>query len=83
MLRKIFWPKSGSGYNDEDNDFYSSPQNIRVMISENEIRVASKEGGQRCIVNFDKEVEGKKPLERPRRRRKDNIKGYTRSGTVT
>jgi hypothetical protein len=83
VLRKIFGPKreeDGSRrklHNDELHDPYSSPNNVRVIKSRRMkgagqvARMGEGRGVYRVLVG---RPEGKRPLERPRRRWKDNIK---------
>jgi hypothetical protein len=83
MLRKIFGPKSeedGSWrklHNDELHSLYSSPNIVRVIKSrrmkwaEHVARRGEGKGVYRVLVG---RPEGKRPLERPRRRWEDNIK---------
>jgi hypothetical protein len=83
VLRKIFGPKreeDGSWrklHNDELHDLYSSPNIVR-MVKSRRMRGAGHvahmgegRGAYRVLVGTP---EGKRPLERPRRRWEDNIK---------
>jgi hypothetical protein len=83
VLRKIFGPKRDEVtgewrrlHNDEFNDLYSSP-NIRVIKSRrmrwagHVALLGEKRGACRILVG---RAEGRRPLGRPRRSCKDNIK---------
>jgi hypothetical protein len=84
VLRRIFVPTRDEGtgegrklHNEELNDLYSSPNNVRVFKSR-KIRWAEHvtrmgENGDACRVLVGK-PEIKRPLGRPRRRLEDNIK---------
>jgi hypothetical protein len=84
VLRSIFGPKRDEVtgdwrrlYNEELNDLYSSPNIIRVIKSRrmrwagHVACMGEKRGAYRILVG---RPEGRRPLERPRRRCKDNIK---------
>jgi hypothetical protein len=64
-------------HNEELNDLYSSPNIIRVIKSRrmrwagHVARMRRKRGAYRILVG---RPEGRRPLERPRHRREDNIK---------
>ena len=84
VLRRIFGPKRDGVtgewrklHNEELNDLYSSPNIVRVIKSRR-IRwawhVASTEEGRGVHKVLLGKTEGKRPLGRPRRRWKDNIK---------
>jgi len=66
-------------HNEELNDLYCSPIIVRVIKSRrmrwagHVERIGNKRGIYRVLVE---KTEGKRPLERPRRRWKDNIKMY-------
>jgi hypothetical protein len=88
VLRKIFGPKreeDGSWrklHNDELHNLYSSPNIVRVIKSRrmrwavHVARMGEGRGVYRVLVG---KLEGKRPLERPRRRWEDNnIKMYLR-----
>jgi hypothetical protein len=83
VLRRIFGPKreeDGSWrklHNDELHSLYSSPNIIRVIKSRRMRwagHVARMGEGRRDYRVLIGRPEGKRPLERPRRRREDNIK---------
>jgi hypothetical protein len=83
VLRKIFVPKSeedGSWrklHNDELHSLYSSPNIVRVIKSKRMRwagHVARVGEGRRVYRVLVGRPEGKRPLGRPRRRWKDNIK---------
>jgi hypothetical protein len=78
VLRRIFGPKRGEAtgdwrrlHNEELNDLYSSPNIIRVIKSRRMrwagrvVRMGEKRGSYRILVG---RPEGRRPLERPRRR---------------
>jgi hypothetical protein len=84
VLRRIFGPKRDEAtgesrrlHNEELNDLYSSPNLIRVIKSRRmgwarHVECMGEKGGAyRILVG---RPEGRRPLERPRRRREDNIK---------
>jgi hypothetical protein len=83
VLRRIFGPKreeDGSWrklHNDELHSLYSSPKIVRVIKSRrmrwagHVARMGEGKGAYRVLVG---RPEGKRPLERPRRRWEDNIK---------
>jgi hypothetical protein len=81
LLGRIFWPKRDEvtrewtkQRNEELNDLYCSPNIIRVIKSRRMRwagHVEHMRGGERLLVW---KPEGKRPLGRPRRRWKDNIK---------
>jgi hypothetical protein len=83
VLRKIFGPKreeNGSWrklHNDELHSLYPSPNIVRVIKSTrmrwagHVARMGERRGVYRVLVG---RPEGKRPLERPRRRWEDNIK---------
>jgi hypothetical protein len=84
VLRRIFGPKTDEVtgewrrlHNEELYDLYSSPNIIRVMKSRrmrwagHVARMGEGIGTYRILVG---RPEGRRPLERPRRRREDNIK---------
>ena len=84
VLRRIFGPKRDEVtgewrklHNEELSAVYSSPNIIRVIISrrmrwaEHVARMAERRDAYRVLVG---NLEGNRPLERPRRRREDNIK---------
>jgi hypothetical protein len=86
VLRRIFGPKRDKVtgewrtlHNDELNDLYSSPSIFRVIESRrmrwagHVARMGERKGVYRVLVG---KPEGKRPLGRPRRRWKDNIKMY-------
>jgi hypothetical protein len=83
-LMRIFGPKwdEATGewrrlHNEELNDLYSSPNIIRVIKSRrmrwagHVARVGEKRGAYRILVG---RPQGRRPLERPRRRWEDNVK---------
>jgi hypothetical protein len=83
VLRRIFGPKRDGAtgewrrlHNEELNDLYSSPNIIRAIKSRRMgwawflARTGEKIGANRVLV---RKHEGKRPLERPRHRREDNI----------
>jgi len=82
-LRRIFGPRRDEVtgeweklHNVELNDLYSSPSIVRVIKSRrmrwvgHVARVGNRRGAYRVLVG---KPEGKRPLERPRNRWKDNI----------
>jgi len=84
VLRRIFGPKRDEVtgewrklLNEELNDLYCSPNIVRVIKSrrmrwaKHVARMGEERGVYRLLVG---RTEGKRPLERPRRRRDDNIK---------
>jgi hypothetical protein len=84
VLRRIFGPKRDGVreewrrlHNEELNDLYSSPNIIRVIKSRRMrwagqvARMEEGRGAYRILVG---RPEGRRPLGRPRRRWKDNIK---------
>jgi hypothetical protein len=84
VLRRIFGPKMcevkgewRKSHNEELNDLYSSPNIVRVIksrrmrLAEQVERMGERIGVYRALVG---KPEGKRPLGRLRRRRKDNIK---------
>jgi hypothetical protein len=84
VLRRIFRPKRDQVtgewrrlYNKELYDLYSSPNITRVIKSrrlrwaEHVARMGERRGAYRALVG---KPEGRRPLERPRRRWGDNIK---------
>jgi ribosomal protein L10 len=84
MLRRIFGPKREEDrswrilHNDELHDLYSSPNIVRVIKSRR-VRWAGHvarmgEGSGEVFRVLIGRPEGKRPLERPRRRWEDNIK---------
>ena len=84
VLRRIFGPKRDGVtgewrklHNEELNDLYSSPNIVRV-IKLRRMRwaghVACMEEGRGVHKVLVGKAEGKRPLERPRRRWEDNIK---------
>jgi hypothetical protein len=87
VLRRIFGPKreeDGSWrklHNDELHSLYSSPNIVRAIKSRrmrwvgHVARMGEVRGAYRVLVG---RPEGKRPLGRPRRRCKDNIKMYLR-----
>jgi hypothetical protein len=84
VLRRIFGPKmeevTGEWrklHNEELNDLYSSPNIVRVIKSGRNRWVGHVARMGECIGVYRVLVgkpEGKRPLGRPRRRGKDNIK---------
>jgi hypothetical protein len=64
-------------HNEELRDLYSSPSMIRIIKSrrmrwaEHVSRMGEKKNAYKVLV---RKSEGKRPLERPRRRRVDNVK---------
>jgi hypothetical protein len=80
VLRRILGPKRDEVtgdwrrlHNEELNDLYSSPNNIRVVKSRRMRwagHVWEKRGAYRILVG---RPEGRRPLGRPRRRWEDNI----------
>jgi hypothetical protein len=83
VLRKIFGPKrkeDGSWrkvHNDELHSLYSSPNIVRVIKSRRMRwtgHVARTGEGKGVYIVLVGRPEGKRPLERPRRRWEDNIK---------
>jgi hypothetical protein len=82
-LRRIFGPKREEDgpwrklHNDELHNLYSSPNNVRMIKSRrlrwagHVARMREGRGVYRVLVG---RPEGKRPLERPRRRWEDNIK---------
>jgi len=82
-LRRIFGPKRDEVigewrklHNEELSDVHSSPNIIRVIISRRRwaecvARMVKRRGAYRVLVG---KSEGKRSLERPRRRREGNIK---------
>jgi hypothetical protein len=75
VLRRIFGSKRDgvTGVEEELNDLYSSPYNIRVIKSRRMGWAGHVARMCRREVLVGKH-EGKRPLERPRRRREDNFK---------
>jgi len=84
VLRRIFGPKRDEVtgewrrlHNEELNDLYSSPNNVRVIKSRrmrwagHVARTGEERGVYRVLVE---KLEGKRPLGRPRRRWVDNIR---------
>jgi len=84
VLRKLFGPKRDEVtgewrklHNEELNDLYSLPNIVRVVKSRqirwagHVARMGEDRGVHRVLVG---KPEGKRPLRRPRRRWKDNIK---------
>ena len=84
MLRRIFGPRTEEVmgewrrmHNEELNDLYSSPNNVRVIKSRrtrwagNAARMGEERGVYRVLVG---KPEGRRPLGRPRRRWVDNIR---------
>ena len=84
MLRRIFGPNRNEVtgkwrklHNEELNDLYSSPNIVRVIKlrrmrwAGNVASMGEKRGIYRVLLG---KPEGKRPLGRPRRRWKDNIK---------
>ena len=84
MVRKVFGPKKDEVtgewrklHNEELNDLYSLPNIVRVVKSRrmrwagHVARMGEDRGVHRVLVG---KPEGKRPLERPRRRWEDNIK---------
>jgi len=84
VLRKVFGPKRDEVtrewrelHNEELNDLYSLPSIVRVVKSRrmrwagNVARMGEDRGVHRVLVE---KPEGKRPLDRPRRRWEDNIK---------
>jgi hypothetical protein len=84
VLRKVFGPKRDEVtgewrklYNEKLNDLYSLPNIVRVVKSRrmrwvgHVARMGEDRGVRRVLVG---KPEGKRPLRRPRRRWKDNIK---------
>jgi hypothetical protein len=84
VLRRIFGPKrdevtgeSTKLHNEELHDLYSSPSIIRIIKSQrmrwagHVARMGEKRNSYRLLVG---KSEGKRPLERPRRRWEDNIR---------
>jgi hypothetical protein len=84
VLRRIFGPKRDEVtggwaklHNEELHNFYSSPSIIRMVKSRimrlagNVARMDANRNAHRILVGKE---EGKRPLERPRCRRVDNIK---------
>jgi hypothetical protein len=83
VLRKIFEPKREEDglwrklHNDELHDLYSSPNIVRVIKSRRMMRAGyvARMGEDKGVYRvFVGKPEGKRPLERPRRRWEDNIK---------
>ena len=84
VLRRIFGPRRDEVtgewrrlHNEELNDLYSSPNNVRVIKSRrmrwagHVARIGEKRGVYRVLVG---KPEGRRPLGRPRRRWVDNIR---------
>jgi hypothetical protein len=84
VLRRIFWPKRDGVtgewrglHNEELYDLYSSPNIIQVIKSRrvkwagHVSRVGYKRGAYRILVG---RPDGKRPLEKPRRRWENNTK---------
>jgi hypothetical protein len=84
VLRRIFGPKREKMvggwwklHNEELHDLYSSPNIVRIIKSRrkrwagHETRTGETRNAYRTLVG---KPEGKRPLGRPRRRRKDNIR---------
>jgi hypothetical protein len=83
VLRRIFGPKRDQAKgewrrldNEKLNDLYSSPNIVWVIKSRmiwagHVARIGEKRGSYRILVG---RLEGRRPLERPRRRWDDNIK---------
>ena len=77
VLKRIFGPKRDEAirewrklHNEELYDQYYLPNIVRVMSG----TCSAYGGGKRRVQCFGGETEGKRPLGRPRRRWKDNIK---------
>jgi len=86
VVRRIFGPKSDEVtgkwrklHNEELNDLYSSPNNVRVIksrrmrLAEHVAHMGERRGVYRVLVG---KPEGEWQLGRPRRRWEDNIKMY-------
>jgi hypothetical protein len=84
VLRRVFGPKRDEVtgewrklHNEEMNDLYSLPNIVQVVKSKrmrwagHVARMGEDRGVYRVLVG---KPEGKRPLERPSRRREDNIK---------
>jgi hypothetical protein len=84
VLRRVFGPKRDEVtgewrklHNEELNDMYSLPNIVRVVKSRrmrwtgHMARTGEERGVHRALVG---KPEGKRPLERPRRRWEDNIR---------
>jgi hypothetical protein len=84
VLRRVFGPERDEVaeewrklHNEELNDLYSLPNIVRVVKSRimrwagHVVHMGEERGVHRVLVG---KPEGKKPLRRPRRRWKDNIK---------
>jgi hypothetical protein len=85
LLRRIFGPKREEDrswrklHNDEPHSLYSSPDIVRVSKSRRmkwagHAAMWHEWGRERCFHSFVGSLEGKKPLGRPIRSWKDNIK---------
>ena len=84
VLRRICGPRRDGVtgewrklHNEEINDLYSSPNIVRVIKSRRMRwtgHVARMDKRRSVYRGFMGKPEGKRPLERPRRRREDNIK---------
>jgi hypothetical protein len=78
MLRKIFEPKRDEITADWKNCIIFTAHQIvfRCQIEKNEMgsSCGTYVGEKRCIQSFGAETEGKRPLRRPRRRLKNNVK---------
>jgi hypothetical protein len=86
VLRRVFGPRRDEGtgewrklHNEEMNELYSLPNNVRVVKSRrmrwvgHVARMGEDRGVHRVLVG---KPEGKRPLGRPRRSWEDNIKMY-------
>jgi len=83
VLRRIYGPKTEEVrrewrklHNEELNDLYSSPNTVRVIKlrmrwAGHVAHMGDREGAYRVLVG---KPEGKRPLEKPRRRCEENIK---------
>jgi hypothetical protein len=85
VLRRMFGPKVAGGWrrlhNEEFHNLYASPSIIKLINSRKMRRAGhvARMGEMRNVYSiFVRNPRGRKPLGRPRRRWKDNIRMYLR-----